>query len=36
MYGKNKCLLAIRSIINTFTRWDFMTMTDNMFYICSS
>ena len=24
-----------RLLLNTFTRWDFMTMTDNIFYICS-
>ena len=36
MYGKNECLLAIRPIIiKYFTRWDFMTTTDNIFYICS-
>ena len=33
MYGRiNVCLLLL---LNTFTRWDFMKMTDNIFYICS-
>ena len=33
----NVCLLLGRLLIllNTFTRWDFMTMMDNIFYICS-
>ena len=29
----NVCLLLGRLLLNTFTRWDFMTMTDNIFYI---
>ena len=28
----NVCLLLGRLLLNTFTRWDFITMTDNSLY----
>ena len=31
----NVCLLLGQLLLNMFTRWDFMIMTDNIFYICS-
>ena len=30
----NVGLLLGRLLLNMFTRWDFMTMMDNLFYIC--